>query len=199
MKIKFNMTDEKTLVNQTVKITTQINGVISDRDRNGLEQAAKELAEKLIPDASWAFSNFQFLPDGFTFRINASTRIDSSQNDQLEQKAKAISDGRMTIALHSPDVSIPLFQRREAESNLRIALIEKAKAEAEKLGGKLSSIKFHDSNAHPITSNSYRAASYESAGGMAADSKGLGHSEKIQMMADVVIKVGEGTKVPLNG
>lgn len=199
MKIKFEIADEKTINNQTVKITAQISGVINDRDRGALEQAAKDLAEKLVPDASWAFSNFQFLPDGFTFRITATTRIDSSQNDQLEQKAKAVSDSKLTITMHNPDVSIPLFQRREAESNLRIALIEKANAEATKLGGKVSSIVFHESNAIPMTSNSYRAAATMEAVGAGAP-KGLGHSEKIQMTASLVIKVSEPKRVnPLNG
>lgn len=198
MKIKFELTDEKTIINQTVKISAQISGVINDQDRGQLEQRAQEVAEKLIPGASWAFSNFQFLPDGFTFRISATTRIDSSQNDQLEQKAKAVSNSKLTVALHNPDVSIPLFQRRAAESEIRIALIDKAKAEAEKLGGKLTRIEFTESNAHAITSNSYRAAStsFEDAAGGA---KGLGHSEKIQMSANLTITVDEDKRVPLNG
>lgn len=110
MKIKFDMTDEVTITNTTVKISAWIQGVINGQDRPTLEASALELAKKLFPDVQWAFSNFSYNPDGFTFRVQASTRIDATQNDQLEQRADSISEvGKLTISIHNIDASIPLL------------------------------------------------------------------------------------------
>lgn len=201
MKIKFDLTDEVTITNTTVKITVWIHGVINGQDRPALEAASLEMAQKLFPDAQWAFSNFTFQPDGFTFRVQASTRIDATENDQLEQKAARLSEqGKLTLTIYSMDVSIPLFQKREAESDLRVALIEKAKAEAAKLGGELSAITFGEVGSQSFANNGramMASASYmESAKG--ADSVSLGHSEKIYLNASIVIRTG-GSKGQLNG
>lgn len=189
MKIKFEMTDEVTITNTTVKITAWIQGVVNGQERALLEAQALELAKKLFPDAKWAFSNFTYQPDGFTWRVQASTRIDATQNDQLDVRADEVSEaGKLTIQFHAPDASIPLHQKREAESNLRVELINKAKAEAEKLGGTISKVVFGDvetrqlNNAMRASSASYRL---EAAGG--ADSVSLGHSEKIYLAATITV------------
>lgn len=200
MKIKFDMTDEVTITNTTVKISAWVQGVVNGQERPALEAAALELVKKLFPDASWAFSNFTY-PDGFTFRVQATTRIDATQNDQLAQRAEAVSEqGKLNLIIHNIDPSIPLHQKREAESNLRLAIIEKAKAEAEKLGGKVSEIEFSEAHSRDITSNSLRAASYvmeSTAKGGGSDGVSLGHSEKIFLAASLVIDTD--TKGQLNG
>lgn len=190
MKIKFEMTDEVTITNTTVKITAWIQGVVNGQERPLLEAQALELAKKLFPDAKWAFSNFTYQPDGFTWRVQASTRIDATQNDQLDVRADEVSEaGKLTIQFQSPDASIPLHQKREAESNLRVELISKAKAEAEKLGGTISKVVFGDVETRQLN-NAMRAASasyrLEAAGG-GADSASLGHSEKIYLAATITV------------
>lgn len=196
MKIKFDMTDEVTITNTTVKITAWIAGVINGQDRPTLEAQSLELAKKLFPDVSWAFSNFTFQPDGFSFRVQANCRIDSTENDNLPAKAEVLGEkGKLTISISNIDSSIPLFQKRDAESDLRVALIDKAKAEASKLGGVVSEVNFSEAHVRDITSNSYgvRAASYaleSTSKGIGADSVNLGHSEKIYLQASVEVTVG---------
>jgi len=195
MKIRFDLTDEVTITNSTVKITAWINGVINGQDRPALEEASLEMVKKLFPDAKWAFSNFTFQPDGFTFRVQASTRIDATQNDQLEQKAAKLSEqGKLTLSIYNLDPSIPLFQKREAESNLRVALIEKAKAEAAKLGGRVSNITFTEAVSQQFANNGramMASASYslESVGAPASAS--LGHSEKIYLSANITVRADD--------
>jgi len=200
MKIKFELTDEVTITNTTVKISAWIQGVINGQDRPALEAAALDLAKKLFSDASWAFSNFTYQPDGFTFRVQATTRIDATQNDQLETRADQLSEqGKLTISINNIDASIPLHQRREAESNLRVALIEKATAEATKLGGSLSEVEFRDPQSRDVTSN-LRAmnASYAlEAKGVGADGVSLGHSEKIYLSATLTVDTNQQSQ--LNG
>jgi hypothetical protein len=198
MKIKFNMTDEVTITNTTVKISAWIQGVVNGQDRPALEAAALELAKKLFPEVSWAFSNFTYQPDGFTFRVQASTRIDATQNDQLALKCDQLSEqGKLTIAINNIDASIPLHEKRKAESDLRVALIEKAKAEAEKLSGTVTRIEFGEAIARDIMSNA-RGASYAASAmmlestskGGGSDGVSLGHSEKIYLEAQLTVKVG---------
>lgn len=192
MKIKFELTDEVTITNNTVKLTTHISGIIGDKDRPALEAAALELTKKLF-DAKWAFSNFTFMPDGFTFNVTASTRIDSKLNDQLEARAEAISErGKLTMTIVDIDDSIPLHQKRDAESDLRIALIDKAAKEAAKLGGRVDEVSFSSARSQSI-SNSMRAMTASSyslestSKGISSDGVSLGHSEKILMSANLVI------------
>lgn len=204
MKIKFNLTDEVTITNTTVKVTAWVNGVINGQERPALEAASLELVKKLFPEAKWAFSNFTFQPDGFTFRVQASTRIDATQNDQLEKKAAELSEsGKLTLQIYNIDASIPLFQKREAESNLRVALIEKAKAEATKLAGVLTKVEFGEVGSQSFSNNGramIASASYaleSTAKGGGADGVSLGHSEKIYLEASLTVDTA--TKGQLNG
>lgn len=196
MKIKFDLTDEVTITNTTVKVTIYITGVINGQERPALESSALDLANKFFPGANWAFSNFTFQPDGFTFGVQASTRVDASLNDQLEQKAADLNErGILTLQIFNIDTSIPLFQKRDAESDLRLSIIEKARSEAKKLGGVISSIEFKELGARDGFNGGARmAASYslESAPG-----GGLGQSEKIYLTAKVEIDTDE--KSQLNG
>jgi hypothetical protein len=195
MEINFTLTDEKTITNTTVKISGWITGVVNGQDRATLETKSQELANKLFPDVSWAFSNFSY-PDGFTFRVQVATRIDSAQNDQLDARAEEISDkGSLTIAIYDIDASIPLYARREAESDLRIQLIEKIKAEAAKLGGTAETITFSQASSHHVANATYAAASFSNSAprGVVGDAgpggpAGLGHSEKISLSATVKVK-----------
>jgi len=201
MKIKFDLTDEVTITNTTVKLTVLVEGVINGADRPTLEASALELTNKLFSDVKWSFSNFRFMPDGFTFQVQAAARIDSAVNDQLDTRANAISErGKLTLQVIDTDVSIPLHQKRKAESDLRVALIEKAQAEASKLNGQLAEVVFTQSRSTDY-SNSMRGATY--AASSSFDAKGgaeivnLGHSEKILLSASILVDTA--TARQLNG
>jgi hypothetical protein len=192
MKIKFELTDEVTITNTTVKLTTWITGVVNGQDRPALETQALDLAKKMFPDTKWAFSNFTYMPDGFTWRVMASTRIDATLNDQLDIRAESLSTkGQLTISIQNIDANIPLHQKRDAESDLRVALIEKARNEAEKLGGSLKRIDFNDAASFSVSNargGGYAASYMEStAKGGGADGVSLGHSEKINITAVIVV------------
>ena len=193
MIIRFDVTEETTITNTTVKITAWITGVIGGQDRETLEGKSLELARKLFPDAKWAFSNWTYQPDGFTFRVQATCRIDSSQNDQLDVKTAEISEkGALTIQISNIDASIPLFETRKAESDLRVALIARATEEATKLGGVLSRVVFNNAFSQSLSNSSSKNATYaaaafnlEAAGGAPQ----LGHSEKILLSAEITVSV----------
>jgi hypothetical protein len=201
MKIKFDLTDEVTITNTTVKLTCWISGVINKQNRPTLEKNSLELAKKLFPDAKWAFGDFSYMPDGFSYRVKATTRIDATQNDQLAKRAKDVSDqGVLTIQVQEADTSIPLHQRREAESDLRLALIEKAKTEATKLGGTIRKLEFGAAGSMDFSNRGIQAASYAvsaTAKGGGADGVSLGQSEKIFLSASIVVDTAD--RQQLNG
>lgn len=202
MKITFDLTDEKTITNDTVRLTTLITGAVAEQSRDKLEAAADEITKQLV-NKDWSFSNFTYSPDGFTFNVTANTRIPAMENDRMAERAEALGlRGKITIKLVEADPSIPLHQKREAESNLRVALIEKAKEEAKKLGGVVDTISFSRAQSHALrgimASSSY---SNEAMGG-GADAVSLGHSEKIAMTASIIVitgSLGEKAAQQLNG
>lgn len=108
--------------------------------------------------------------------------------------------GKITIVLVDADPAIPLHQKRDAESNLRVALIEKAKAEAEKLGGNVDAISFSRASSQAMRgammASTYSTSNDAMGGGLEGVS--MGHSEKMAMNASVVVIVG-AAKSQLNG
>lgn len=200
MKITFDLTDEKTITNDTVRLTTMITGAVAEQSRDKLEAAADEITKQLV-NKDWSFSNFTYSPDGFTFSVTANTRIPAVENDRMAERAAALgARGKITIQLIEADPSIPLHQKRDAESNLRVALIDKATAEAEKLGGVVETIAFSRAQSQALrgimASSSY---SNEAFGGAAADNVSLGHSEKIAMTASIIVITGPKAVQQLNG
>lgn len=186
MKIKFDIEDEKTVTNETVKITVKVQGQVGEDDRTTLETRAREVVLKFLPNASWAFSNFNFISNGMMFQVTGSTRIDAVENDQLVEKATAVSTRQTILTVQQIDPSIPLFEIRKAQSAMRASIIEKAREEARLLGSLVKRVDFsedvsrgHRPQMRSVTSNS---GSY---GLEAADAAPLGHSEKIYMTATV--------------
>jgi hypothetical protein len=200
MKITFDLTDEKTITNDTVKLAVLVTGAVAEQSRDVLETAADAITKQLV-NKDWSFSNFTYSTDGFTFSVTASTRIPAQENDRLAERAAQLGTrGKITITLTDADPSIPLHQKREAESNLRVSLIEKAKTEAEKLGGKVDAIAFSRANSQALRgammASSYSLSNDATGGGLEGVS--LGHSEKMALTASIAVIVG-GEKVPLNG
>lgn len=193
MKISFDINDEKTVTNTTVKLTAWISGQVGEDDRSKLEKRARDVVEKFMPNRGsdgtlkWAYSDFSYINNGMMFRVQATTRIDSSLNDQLEEKAKLASDRQTEIRITDLDASIPMHELRAAESDLRVKLILLAQAEAKKLGGSIAKISFGHPGRVPSSAATY--ASMVSNSGKAAGYEGteLGHSEKISLKASVVV------------
>ncbi len=190
MKLIFTIDDEKTIVNETVKVTVSIQGQVGEDDRSALEARAREIALKFLPEASWAFSNFILANNGMMFNVTGTTRIDALENDQLAERANELSDRKTILQVQQLDPSVPLFQIRKAQSEMRVSIIAKAQEEAKLLGGFVKKVDFTEddgSNFRKSVSNSgmrsMASSSYalESVG----DGSPLGHSEKILMSATI--------------
>lgn len=199
MKITFDLTDEKTITNDTVRLTTVITGAVADQSRDVLEAAADAITKELV-NKDWSFSNFTYSPDGFTFSVTATTRIPAVENDRMAERAVALgARGKITIQLIEADPSIPLHQKRDAESNLRIALIDKATAEATKLGGVVETIAFSRAQSQALRGMMASSSYSNEAFGGGADAVSLGHSEKIAMTASIIVITGKKDAELLKG
>jgi hypothetical protein len=133
--------------------------------------------------------------------VTATTRIPANENDRLAERAAQLGmRGKITIQLVEADPSIPLHQKREAESNLRVTLIEKAKAEAVKLGGTVEAIAFGRANSQAMrgammaSTYALESTTNDAMGGGVS----LGHSEKMAMNATITMVIS-GDKAQLNG
>lgn len=195
MKLIFEIKEERTIVNNTVKVTCLIKGVIGDDDRGNIDLRVQEVANRLFPDAKWAFSFYQELSDGFTFQVHASTRVDAMQNDRLAERANEACIKGTNIEISNIDQKIPQRQMREEESSLRIALIAAAKEEAQKLGGRVERIDFTEMARFGSSTVAASSAFYEAKGSGGrpgpAGAAGIGHSEKIALEAKLEIEVDD--------
>ncbi len=188
MKTIFSLTDETTITNTTVKVMAQITGTISGETREQIEARCLAAAKRLFDD-KWAFSDFVYQPDGFTFRVNASTRIDASLNDQLTEKALTASDESTRLTIARIDPSIPTHEIRAAESDLRVKIIALAKAEAKKLKSDVLKVDFATEAVSSVANMKAMSfnATYSQEAPSGGGSPALGHSEKLSMTAQVTI------------
>lgn len=198
MKVRFSITDETTITNTTVKVTAWITGVVNGETREQIEARALATWKTLFPDVKQSFSNFTYQPDGLTFRVQVATRIDASENDQLDQRAVAASNDTVKITNLQIDPSIPVHDLRKGESDLRVRMLSLAQDEAKKVGGVVLKVNFNpDYSGTRTASHKAFNATYamEAAGGAAP---ALGHSEKLTLTAEVVVKVSD-TSFASNG
>ena len=186
MKIVFDIKDDATITNNTIKVIANVTGVVGDDNKEAVDQRIAAVASALFPNAEWAFSNYA--EQGFTFYAQATTRVDAMENERLDERAESASTKTTEITIAQIDQSIPQRQMRSEESDLRVRMIGLAKAEAEKLGGTVNEIVFEDVRRMGMSQNSNRAfaatAMLESAVG---EPKGIGHSEKISLGAKVTV------------
>jgi hypothetical protein len=198
MQYIFEIEDEKTITNETVKVIVTVSGP-ANLPRTEIEKQVREVLHDFLPDADWSYAGLQINKNaGFpTYNSKAGARIKASENGDLYSRAQDYSSPEATININNIDESIPLYQRREADKELRIALYTKALAEIETLAevaeGELR-IRTIDYTAISPTSNAGKFSnSYSTANaalvGDAVDS--IGYSEKITMSARVVIIDGE--------
>lgn len=189
MKIVLNLIDETTVTNTTVKITAWITGIIQGDSREKIEARVLEAWKRLFPDGKQSFSSFTYQPDGLTFRVQAVTRIDASLNDQLNEKAKQASDDNVKIQIHNIDPSIPVHDMRAAESDLRVRMLDLAKAEASKLGGTVAKMDFTADLTIGMANNKALAFNATYAASPAGGAPQLGHSEKLSLSAVITVMV----------
>ncbi len=192
MKLTFDMMDEKTVTNDTIKVTATIDGLVQGDTKEVIEESIQAAMKELLPDADWAFSNFTFYRRNFPmYSVKASARVLASHDDGLVDRAEKLTTDKLAIAIENIDHSIPAHRFKEAESELRETLLLRATAEAKKLSEiygqslEVDSIRFGAPTvSQPIrmASASYLESSVSAKGG------GLGHSEKTVLSAKVVLK-----------
>lgn len=194
--IIFSLSSEKTLTNNTVKITAVVVATI-DGTQTTNENVATQVSGLLntfIPDAEWTFSNPQRStdPSGFeSARYTASTRVSEEINQNLQARADEASRPGLSIIQNVPDYSIPQRDIEQAISDLRVVILKEATAEAKKLSeaagtkyaiGELNfnPIVEYGNNARGITISAMASAE-------SAPRGGFGHSQKVSVTANVTL------------
>jgi hypothetical protein len=128
--ITFALSAERTVVNDTVRVTVAIEGILpSAQAEKSVNDNIRKILGEFIPEAKWAFGGLTRSrdPSGLErVRLTASTRIAEKLNVQLEQKAERSGRDGISIAAVSTDTAPTLLQMEEAESNLRVEILQKA-------------------------------------------------------------------------
>ena len=208
MRYVFAIQDEKTIINDTVKVFIHVSGP-ADADREDLESRVQEGLKKLLPEAKWVFSGLSISTgNGYPlFTTIASARIPVKQNDNLEQRARDVSNKKVNLRYHSQDQSVPLHLQREGYAEMRSNLLKMAEEEVSRLNGgyedskddhgpryHIEKIQFTEETNSPMlrsatsTANAYIA---ESAG------SGIGYSEKIFCHAQIIITDDADNAIPV--
>jgi len=203
--IDFTLRAEHTIVNKTVKlIATVVALVAGDTTEEALRADIKATMKKLI-EADWQFSNMTRSADASGWErvtLNASVRVPESENYNLDNRAKEASRKGLTITDVRVDTSVPYSMIEEAESDLRLVLIEKVHAERAKLERSLdagSSYRIHSLSFSHVASpsNNFSNSSAHTmamvVGGSAktaygsgfSDDDTLGNASKISMQVSV--------------
>ena len=201
MKIEFAITDEKTVINETVKLGLQITGLVLDQSKEDIVARCKDVLGRVVPQSgasqqpSWAWSAFDEMNhDGFPrFSVTATTRVNESDIFQLDDRIRQINDieKNIQVRVFNKDVSVPLYQLREAESDLRLSLLERADNEAKKIGSakvrKIVIMKPEDVDMR-FQSKGFAATSYAAATDSPHGGSSFGASQKIVLSAIVTVE-----------
>lgn len=185
MKVVFNLGEDTTVVNDTIKVTCAITGVIGESNKEQIDERVRAVTHSMFPDADWAYANYSTASDGLTFRVSATTRVPTSAHERLDDRCEEASNQTTLITVTNIDTSIPEWQVREEESKLRLRIIDLAHAEAAKIGGLLESVEFFDGGPRP---NQHTYAVTAMMDGF--ETKGLGQSAKLSLSAKVQVSCG---------
>jgi hypothetical protein len=133
--LDFQLIAEHTVVNTTVKLVAKIEALANLQTEDDLRSDIRKTLKSFI-DADWQFSNMLRVSDNTGYEricLTASVRVSESENYNLIDRAKAVSRKGLQIIDVDADTSIPSKQISEAESDLRVELIQRASAERVKL------------------------------------------------------------------
>ncbi len=184
MEIRFEISDELTVTNQTIRLHLRVSGQSLSDSKDEIDNRIVTICKKFM-DVDWTYSNFTFGNNGMTFSSDAYCRIPSKHNDKLENKVSVVNDNYTAITILDIDSNIPSYDIRDAESDLRLKLIELCKKESEKLSGEIISIDFTDQN----LSNQKSLHKSLVANAYSDSHSQFGHSQKISMSATVTMKL----------
>lgn len=204
--IEFALTEDMVVTNDTVKVSVMIAVMINgDVTNENLSSVVRAALNKFI-EGDWVFSNptRQFDTGIEKAVFNAHIRIPASENYDLHRRAEKVNT--KGIQLHSiiPDVSIPVYQMRAAESELRAKLLAAARSEADILSTAYGTpVTVHCvtyGNYDRSVSKSLRAGSYASSAATSASNAAtsasfgggvldaIGNSERVAMTANITLR-----------
>ena len=199
--IDFPLVAEKTVTNDTVKITVSVNALITGQAEDELRAEIHSRLKQLI-DEDWHLSNItrEKDPSGFErLCIIASLRVNETENNNLETRVEAASRQGLTIAIEDIDTNIPNKIIDEAQAELRKMILKKAIEECGVMSGisglkyRVHSLKFGAFQNHSVNNN-FSNVAYAQATIAAAPSGGggvpsLGTSAKLALQANVTLAV----------
>ncbi len=217
--IEFTLFAEETVINDTVKIIASIDAIVT----HGLTEAAlkeniKDMVKRFIKETKnsagnpipvvWEFSEMvrSTHPSGMEqLSLKAKTRVHESDNFALTSRARDVSTDGMNITSVFADTTPTAEMIENAESKLRLSIIEKTQRELAAINNvigvigtgrfHLNSINFDNNNSSaPLLSNNRsiaKTASMSSYGSIFSDSENdgnIGNAVKLSMRADIVLR-----------
>jgi hypothetical protein len=200
--ISFSLTEESTVSSDTVKISVPVNAIVQNgQSEDELRVTIKDTLKKFIK-ADWNFGATQRHEIQIGIErctVTATCRVNERENYSLKERARQVSiPGHIELGDPSPDYSMPNHKLQEAEQELRVRLLKKAKDHAAALsevvgidyrlaeisfGGQSYDTSNRAGSTRPAAYGATMslAASYEEAG----ESGDIAHSAKIVMTASV--------------
>ena len=131
--LEFSVRAEKTLVNDTVKVSAYVSALVAGKTTEETFRAAiKSIVKSLIDTADWQFTNIQRNADDSGFErvtLIATAHVSEKENYNLENRAREASRPGLAITNVVVDTSIPVARIEEAERELRAEILAKVLAE----------------------------------------------------------------------
>lgn len=196
--INFELTVEKVIVNDTVKMVANIEALVTTEQSDGELRAEIRTTMKKFIDTDWQFSNLQRRADSAGFErvsLQASARVSETENYNLDARAREVSRPGLTVSYVQVDTSVPQARIDAAEQEMRLALLAKATDEATKVADltrrsyRVHTVNF---NTQADISLSNRSKGITLTNGMTygsgfSDEGGLGNAQKLTMRASVAL------------
>ena len=211
--IQFDLSAERTVVNDTVKLTAHIACIVTpDMTDGNLNAGIRDMMTKLVSETQgsdgvkkpvvWNFSGTSRTSHASGMEqvtLMATARVHESDNQSMDKRIREVSKEGMTITSIVADTAPPSHMIEAAESDLRIVLLQKATTELDAinnaLGGetyRLGEVSFERSSDDDAYANSrgskafVMAATYRPPTG--GDDSALGNAVKLTMTANITFR-----------
>ncbi len=143
--ITFNLSAEKTVVNDTVKVTATIVSMVTpDQTETKLKNEIRDMMGQFITPSKvtqWQFAGMQRERHASGYEqitLTATIRVPESENYSLDKRSRDVSKEGMQIVNVNVDTAPPASMIEDAENELRLMLLEKATVQLEAINKKLS-------------------------------------------------------------
>lgn len=196
--LSFSLDAETTITNNTVKFTTTVVAVIdgvSITEENLGSEVKKAL--NAFVTGEWSFQNPQRQRNDAGLeeaRYVASLRASQSENSDVDNRRKNASRPGLNITNVQIDVNLPSRFIAEGESKLRVILLKRAAEQAQALSEasgreyRVHSLSYANYSASPrMRALTAGASSYVTESVKSAENIVIGHSQKLEMSAQVVL------------